>query len=169
MTKYLYLFSLLTCFLAGYFVYSFIHKPETVESVETRISIVRDTIIPPPITRWMKGETKYDTISRIDTVTKLMSLDTLAVRTFTDTLVRGNDSVGVVVQVFPGMDLKARIMGQFNPDWVVTRETIRTVEKHSLVEWGFGATGGIDVRGKPNIVGGITLKIHLDKLNPWRR
>ena len=166
MIKIFAIFGILACFLAGYFLHSWVSKP--VETVVEKVSIVRDTIIPPPITQWVKGDTKYDTVSVIDTVTRVVSLDTVSSRIFTNTLVRDLDSVSVSVQVFGREDLGSRWKYQFNPDHIITKEITKTVVKSEPIRFGIQATGGIDIKGRPNVVVGLGINVSFDILKLWR-
>lgn len=152
-------------------------KPVIHERVEWRIRF--DTVQPPPIVKWLKPE--KITVRVTDTLIREAFENAPGVPTpdpddsvetyrMLETYTRGVDTVwvGTIFYGKPFESFKQRV--KFNPDhW---RERVEYVSrKHPILEIAPGATVGVDVRGRFNVVGGVSFTLHFrdlfHKLNPF--
>lgn len=167
---------LLGAAVGGTCVYQFSVKSQSIAVADSTLAphdeIVFSDVIPDPVIVTVRAKPRIDTVLRIDTLR--IEVPVIESREDPNILIsaaavfpRGLDTCTVIAEVnVPERVIK--MTGSYNPD----HETIRMVpfvteKPRPTLELGVGAAAGLDVRGKPNSVIGVVIKVNISKLKFW--
>lgn len=155
----------------------YINKPETPKPT-TDTLVVKDTVIPPPVIKWITPR-EVTSITPFQDTVYVPVFDTLAIeRTFfandsfqyfvtSAEFDRDGDSITVGTVVFPNVhipELELRFVqkAQWNPQsYKIVTNTLVLPKPLPFVQIKPGITIGLDVRGKFNATGGVTMVFNL--------
>lgn len=145
---------------------------------EVRFRIERDTIIPPPIVRRYpvtREVVRMDTVVLpVEIVTHPVASDSTETYKIAETIIRpgGLDTVWFGAKIYPQFGF-AESHAQWNADHYKVMEVSvsQPAKRHPALEIAPGVCVGVDARGRFNVVGGVSVTVHLksffESLNPF--